>query len=85
MYSYLSLVFALSTAVLGHMQLHYPPTFGADNNPYRTDPVDTELTFPYGCCGKKIEFPCRGYLKVLGTPQGASVATWAAGSEQNFR
>ncbi|KAA6406585.1 MAG: hypothetical protein FRX48_09640 [Lasallia pustulata] len=84
MYSSLVLVSVFASAVLAHMQLYYPPTFGADNNPHRTDPADTELTYPYGCCGKKIPYPCRGYLDLLGTPQGASVATWAAGSEQNF-
>ena len=85
MYYTLVLVSVFASAVLAHMQLYYPPTFGADNNPHRTDPADTELTYPYGCCGKKIPYPCRGYLDLLGTPQGASVATWAAGSEQNFR
>ena len=84
MLSYLSLVFGFSSVVLAHMQLFYPPTFGATNNPHRTAPADTELTYPYGCCGKLIPYPCRGYLDLLGTPQGAPVATWAAGNEQNF-
>ena len=81
--------FAISTVVFAtsafaHMQLNYPPTFGAANNPHRTDPADDRLQFPYNCCGRKDPFPCRGYLKLLGTPQGAPVATWAAGSKQNF-
>ncbi|MCJ1303397.1 hypothetical protein MMC08_006206 [Hypocenomyce scalaris] len=84
MVSALPVVFCFLSAVLAHMQLNSPPTFGAANNPYRTAPADTELTFPYGCCGKEIPFPCRGYLNLLGTPQGASVATWTAGSVQNF-
>jgi len=78
-------VFFSASAVLAHMQLNYPPTFGAANNPFRTDSVDTELTYPYGCRGKQVPFPCRGYLKLVGTPQGAPVALWTAGSTQNFR
>ncbi|KAI9802147.1 MAG: hypothetical protein M1833_002068 [Piccolia ochrophora] len=66
------------------MQLVYPPPFGADNNPHRTDPVDEFLQYPYNCCGRQTEFPCRGYLKLLGTPQGAPTASWPAGSEQSW-
>ncbi|KAI9741409.1 MAG: hypothetical protein M1835_003110 [Candelina submexicana] len=72
------------TAVLAHMQLTYPPPFAAENNPHRTDPADEHLDYPYNCCGRQDIFPCRGYLKLLGTPQGASVASWPAGSQQNF-
>ncbi|KAI9808230.1 MAG: hypothetical protein M1825_004687 [Sarcosagium campestre] len=74
----------LFTAASGHMQLVYPPPFGAENNPHRTDPADEFLQYPFNCCGRATEFPCRGYLKLLGTPQGASTATWAAGSRQQW-
>jgi len=81
-FSLAALVFA--TSALAHMQLVYPPPFGAANNPHLTDAADERLQFPYDCCGRKDIYPCRGYLKQLGTPQGAPVATWAAGSKQNF-
>jgi hypothetical protein len=66
------------------MKLSNPPPFGAENNPHRTDPADTRLTYNYNCCGRKTEFPCGGYLKLLGTPQGRAVASWDAGSKQTF-
>lgn len=71
--------------VLAHMQLVYPPPFGAANNPHRTDAPDERLQFPYNCCGRTDPYPCRGYLRLLGTAQGASVATWAAGSQQHWK
>lgn len=84
MFKLVSLALALSASAQAHMQLHYPPTFGAENNPHRTDPADKHLTYPYNCCGRKTVFPCNGYLDLLGTDQGRSVATWEAGSAQNF-
>lgn len=71
-------------SVKGHMQLNYPPTFNASNNPFRTTAPDPYLQYPYNCCGRKIPFPCRGYLSLVGTPQGASVVSWPTGSVQNF-
>ncbi|KAI9763642.1 MAG: hypothetical protein M1840_000356 [Geoglossum simile] len=66
------------------MQLLFPPPFGASNNPFRTDPPDPYLQYPYNCCGRSDPDLCRGYLKLLGTPQGQPVATWEAGSVQTF-
>lgn len=74
----------LPTAIHAHMQLNSPPPFGAENNPHRTDPADPHLQYPYNCCGRTSTYPCNGYLRLLGTPQGAPVASWAAGSTQNF-
>lgn len=84
----LLLSFSLFILTVGaHMQLHYPSPFGAENNPHRTDSADPYLHFPYNCCGPnaKWTYPCRGYLKLLGTPQGAPVVEWEAGSSQNWR
>ncbi|EEQ28554.1 conserved hypothetical protein [Microsporum canis CBS 113480] len=79
-----ALVGLLAASTKAHMMLYYPPTFGAENNPHRTDSVDPYLDNPYNCCGRKTVYPCRGYLDLLGTNQGAPVATWEAGSSQNF-
>lgn len=75
-------VLAMIGTVQAHMQLAYPPPFNATNNIHRTTPPDTELDFPHNCCGKKTPFPCRGYLHLLGTPDGAPTASWPAGSAQ---
>jgi hypothetical protein len=73
-----------ATNVVAHMQLNSPPPLRAANNPHTQGTPDDELLFPYNCCGKKTPMPCRGYLNLLGTPEGASVATWKAGSEQTW-
>jgi hypothetical protein len=67
-----------------HMQLHFPPPFAAENNPHLTSAADPYLDNPYNCCGKETPFPCKGYLSLLGTSQGAPVVIWAAGSVANF-
>nr|KMM72338.1 hypothetical protein CPAG_08635 [Coccidioides posadasii RMSCC 3488] len=78
------LLIALAASVHAHMRLYYPPPFAASNNPHRTGPPDERLDYPYNCCGRKTVYPCRGYLDLLGTDQGKPVATWPAGSVQNF-
>jgi hypothetical protein len=70
---------------LAHMQLLNPPPFGGANNPFRTSPPDPYLQYPYTCCGRPDTSFCHGHLDLLGTPEGRPVATWAAGSVQNFR
>lgn len=75
---------AFAATAHAHMRLFDPPPFGAENNPHRTDPADDRLDYPHDCCGRETPFPCRGYLDQLGTDQGRPVATWAAGSVQNF-
>ncbi|KAK3117787.1 hypothetical protein LTR53_000475 [Teratosphaeriaceae sp. CCFEE 6253] len=74
----------LATA-LAHMQLHYPAPFNASNNPHLGDcSPDPYLQYPYDCCGPNARwtYPCRGYIDLLGTPEGAPTATWQAGSIQ---
>ncbi|USW52729.1 hypothetical protein Slin15195_G060480 [Septoria linicola] len=76
-----------TATVSAHMQLFYPAPFNASNNPHRTtETADTYLEFPYNCCGENDRwmYPCRGYEKLLGTPDGAPTATWEAGSTANF-
>jgi len=68
------------------MQLNFPAPFNASNNPFRTTASDPYLQYPYDCCGpnNRWTYPCRGYLSLLGTPQGAPTATWQAGSVQSW-
>ncbi|QSS54869.1 endoglucanase [Histoplasma capsulatum var. duboisii H88] len=74
----------LATLAQAHMGLYHPPPFAAANNPHLTNAPDSYLDYPYNCCGRTTPFPCKGYLSHLSTPQGQSVASWAAGSQQNF-
>ncbi|KZF24053.1 lytic polysaccharide monooxygenase [Xylona heveae TC161] len=84
MHCILFLLYLFVTAVIGHMQLFYPPPFNASNNPHLQGSADEFLQFPYNCCGRQTPFPCRGYLDLLGTDAGAPVATWSAGSNQSW-
>ena len=79
------LMLLLAAQAQAHMQLVYPAPFNASNNHHLDGPSDPYLQFPYNCCGRQTPFPCRGYLSLLGTPEGAPVAQWEAGSEQNFK
>ena len=76
----------LASSTLAHMQLHYPAPFNASNNPHRTTAADPYLQYPYDCCGpnNRWEYPCRGYLSLLGTPKGTPTATWEVGSAQTW-
>ena len=75
-----------AAACLGHMQLYFPAPFNATNNPHRITGADPYLQYPYDCCGPNDRwvYPCRGYLDLLGTPQGAPTAEWQAGSIQSW-
>jgi hypothetical protein len=75
---------AVVTTAWAHMQLFSPPPFRAANNPYTIGDPDTTLDFPHNCCGKVTPMPCRGYLSLLGTPEGAAVASWPLGSKQTW-
>lgn len=78
--------FFFTTQTIAHMQLSSPPAFNASNNPHRTTPADPYLQYPYACCGPgaRWAYPCRGYLSLLSTPDGAPTARWQAGTLQNF-
>ncbi|KAK3671031.1 hypothetical protein LTR78_009149 [Recurvomyces mirabilis] len=76
----------MATTVWAHMELHSPASFNSTHNPHRTTPSDPYLQYPYDCCGPndRWTYPCRGYLSLLGTPQGLPTATWEAGSMQTW-
>jgi len=75
-----SLVFAGS--VCGHMELISPPDLGGKFNPNNGGNIDYSNTSPLA--GDGSNFPCKGRLNLLGTPQGKTVASWPAGSEQEM-
>ena len=84
--AFLIAIALFATSILAHMQLVYPAPFNASNNPHRTTPEDIYLQYPYDCCGPGARwvYPCRGYLDLLGTPDGDPTASWEAGSSQSW-
>ncbi|KAK2590710.1 hypothetical protein QQS21_011604 [Conoideocrella luteorostrata] len=74
-------ILGLAALTSAHMQMSYPPPFRSKHNPYTTD-VDYSMTSPLESSGSN--FPCKGYHKLLNTPQGKSVATWQAGQSYSI-
>lgn len=76
-------VLGLAAVVNGHMEMISPLPFRSKYNPALTAPdIDYSMTAPLNNTG--IDFPCKGYHNLLGTPQGASAATWAPGGSYSF-
>lgn len=73
---------ALLVPALAHMNMKVPPPLRHRDNKLNTQAPADYYDFPLKKDGS--DFPCKGYLNVLDTPEGGSVATWAAGSQQNF-
>jgi hypothetical protein len=72
-------VFAVAAAGLAaaHMEMMDPPPFRSKFNK-NVQNADYSMTSPLGV------YPCKGYHSDFGTAEGASVASWAAGSQQKF-
>jgi hypothetical protein len=66
------------------MEMTYPPPLKSKANPNAAaaNDVDYSMTSPLKADGS--DFPCKGYLSLVGTPQGKAVATWVAGGRYNF-
>ncbi|UKZ51854.1 hypothetical protein TrVGV298_005619 [Trichoderma virens] len=75
-------VLGLAAVANGHMQLQSPPPFRSKYNPNAGYDIDYSMTSPLDASGS--DFPCKGYHKLLGTPAGKSVATWAPGGSYSF-
>ncbi|KAH8152087.1 uncharacterized protein LAJ45_04081 [Morchella importuna] len=66
-----------------HMVMSDPPPINYKDNPfYLESKGDFDYTAPISPSGSN--YPCRGHLDDLDTPQGGSVKTWAAGSTQTL-
>ncbi|RDA93005.1 hypothetical protein CP533_5493 [Ophiocordyceps camponoti-saundersi (nom. inval.)] len=63
-----------------HMEMMYPPPLRSGYNPY-TEDQDWDMISPLQSDGQ--DYPCRGSLHLVGTPQGRVVAEWTAGQEYN--
>ncbi|KAJ6785130.1 hypothetical protein PWT90_07572 [Aphanocladium album] len=77
----LSAVLGFVSLTAAHMQMSDPPPFRSKHNPHTTD-VDYNMNNPLNADGSN--YPCKGYNSLLGTAQGASVATWKAGGSYSF-
>jgi hypothetical protein len=83
LYNYVALLGLVGVAS-AHMHLFYPPTLKGDNNPYTQGEPDSDLNYPYGCCGRPVQDICKGHLGLLDTDEGQPTATWAPGQAANF-
>ncbi|KAG5928566.1 hypothetical protein E4U53_002627 [Claviceps sorghi] len=64
-----------------HMEMMAPPPLRSKYNKFSTN-ADFDMTSPMAPSG--VNFPCKGHLSVLGTPQAQSVADWAPGQPQSL-
>lgn len=73
-------VAAMVATVSAHMNMASPPPLKYKGNPHAKT-VDSDITAP----NTAATFPCKGALDVFDTDEGASVATWAPGSQQTVK
>ena len=59
-----------------HMEISHPAPLRSKFNEFTTD-VDYSMTNPLNREGS--DFPCKGFHKLVGTPQGKSVVTYSPG------
>ena len=74
-------VLAALNLVSAHMELSWPPPLRSKSNPFTTD-IDYNMPSPLHADGS--DYPCKGYLDLLGTDAAASVVTWQAGESYNM-
>lgn len=72
---------ALVALVSAHMEMSYPPPYRSKFNQLASKKASDYIT-PLSPSGS--DYPCKGFVSDFGTPDGASVATWAAGSQQKM-
>uniref|UniRef100_A0A1Y1LT34 Chitin-binding type-4 domain-containing protein n=1 Tax=Photinus pyralis TaxID=7054 RepID=A0A1Y1LT34_PHOPY len=80
-FSYAFAVLSAASFAAGHMEMSYPPPLRSGFNKWTTD-QDYDMKSPMDSRG--TNFPCRGGLKVLDSPQGRPVDVWTAGMQYNF-
>ncbi|KXJ97419.1 hypothetical protein Micbo1qcDRAFT_156294 [Microdochium bolleyi] len=70
------LVAALAGSAVGHIAIVKPAPLRSKENPNSRNAVDYDINSPLS---DMSQFPCKGALKYLGQPEGASVETYAPG------
>lgn len=81
MKTFFALLATGATTSLASMELLYPPPLRSKYNGFSTN-IDWNMSLPLLHSGS--DYPCKGYLSDLGSLEGSSVATWPAGSDQEF-
>lgn len=76
----LALLLAASNLVSPHCWMSDPPALRFKGNPNTGSDVDYDISAPLGSLS---DLPCKGYLRLLGTPEANPVATWTPG--QTYR
>ncbi|OAA42255.1 hypothetical protein NOR_05104 [Metarhizium rileyi] len=72
---------AVASLAAAHMEMKSPPPLRSKFNKF-TKNQDYDMTSPLSPSGSN--FPCRGHLTALGTPEGQPVADWVAGQPQSM-
>ncbi|KAI1506631.1 hypothetical protein F5X99DRAFT_11434 [Biscogniauxia marginata] len=68
-------------SVMAHMNMKDPAPLAYKGNPNAKEPnIDYSITSPI----QASQFPCKGYLKLIGTAEGASVKTYAPGEQSTM-
>ncbi|KAI0161496.1 hypothetical protein GGR57DRAFT_360080 [Xylariaceae sp. FL1272] len=68
-------------SAMAHMNMKVPPPLEYKGNPNAAEPnIDYTPTAPLS---GSSQFPCKGALKLLGTAEGASVATYSPGQQSS--
>lgn len=75
-------VAGLHTLVSAHMEMTFPPPLRSKANPFAAGDVDFDMTSPLSASGSN--FPCKGYLNLLGTDAAQPVASFAGGQTYNM-
>lgn len=79
----MGLVMFAAPLASAHMSMLSPPSLGHPQNTKTTEAnKDYNMNSPLDPSGSN--YPCRGHLNLLGTADGASVATWSPGSTQEI-
>ncbi|POR32322.1 Uncharacterized protein TPAR_07470 [Tolypocladium paradoxum] len=79
--SLVAALLGLASFSQAHMEMKSPPPFRSKFNKFTTS-VDYDMTSPLAAAGSN--FPCKGYHKLLGTPQGQPVAEWVPGQSYSM-
>ncbi|KAG6131268.1 hypothetical protein E4U28_007015 [Claviceps purpurea] len=74
-------ILSAASFAAAHMEMKNPPPLRSKFNKFSTD-IDYNMVSPLEASG--ANFPCKGHLSVLGSPQGRSVADWTPGQPQNM-
>ncbi|KAG5939872.1 hypothetical protein E4U59_002851 [Claviceps monticola] len=74
-------ILSAASFAAAHMEIKNPPPLRSKFNKLSSN-IDYDMVSPLEASG--ANFPCKGHLSVLGTPQGQSVADWTPGQQQNM-